>query len=424
MIIGFSQGFVLASSQPSSRDPYDSTEPVDPLCGDGRLDPGEECDDGNNGPYDGCSPRCLREFCGDGFVQAEMREECDNGSICSHNELLFCRQDLDCRSCLPVPGVGVTRCGGDAYAKLCRTNDDCMLVNFVCMFNKKRDPTCTNVCRFFRSSSSSSSVRSSLISVALYEPVCGNGILDIEEECDEGEANADDLPNACRTDCLQPFCGDGVWDDLFGEACDQGEWNADDERDRCRTNCMLPLCGDGVLDSGEQCDDGNMVDNDGCSGECLVPEIWCGNGVIESGEQCDDGNISFGDGCSPVCTMESDIALLVQETCGDGVVDFGEQCDDGNVRSGDGCSSLCQDEVLVIDFVHCGNGVLEPGEQCDDGNASDIDGCDRLCRGAQFRFAASVTQPRAFVGDTGPAVIVIMASGAAAGYAWMRRKFT
>ena len=30
------------------------------------------------------------------------------------------------------------------------------------------------------------------------------------------------------------------------------------------------ICGDGVLDPGEQCDDGNLLDGDGCSAICEV----------------------------------------------------------------------------------------------------------------------------------------------------------
>jgi len=36
---------------------------------------------------------------------------------------------------------------------------------------------------------------------------------------------------------------------------------------------------------------------------CPVPE--CGNGMKETGEQCDDGNRSNGDGCSSRCTIET-----------------------------------------------------------------------------------------------------------------------
>ena len=47
-------------------------------CGDGNLDPGEECDDGNNVSGDGCSSACREEFCGDGIIQPG--EECDDGN--------------------------------------------------------------------------------------------------------------------------------------------------------------------------------------------------------------------------------------------------------------------------------------------------------------------------------------------------------
>ena len=54
---------------------------------------------------------------------------------------------------------------------------------------------------------------------------------------------------------------------------------------------------------------------------------------ITAGEQCDDGNTADGDGCSSTCQLSS---------CGDGVVDSGEGCDDGGTLDGDGCSSTCQ----------------------------------------------------------------------------------
>jgi fibro-slime domain-containing protein len=51
-----------------------------PVCGDGILGIGEECDDGvNPGGYGQCGPDCkLGEFCGDGVVQPD-KEDCDDG---------------------------------------------------------------------------------------------------------------------------------------------------------------------------------------------------------------------------------------------------------------------------------------------------------------------------------------------------------
>jgi hypothetical protein len=60
------------------------------------------------------------------------------------------------------------------------------------------------------------------------KPVCGNGVVEINEECDDGALNSDTVPDACRsTNCKRAFCGDGVVDlfedcegnNLSGETC-------------------------------------------------------------------------------------------------------------------------------------------------------------------------------------------------------------
>jgi hypothetical protein len=43
-------------------------------------------------------------------------------------------------------------------------------------------------------------------------PECGNGVVEGDEECDDGDANSDTEPDACRTDCSEHRCGDGVVD--------------------------------------------------------------------------------------------------------------------------------------------------------------------------------------------------------------------
>ena len=50
-----------------------------PLCGDGEVDPGEACDDGNQDDNDACLVGCVAASCGDGFVMAGV-EECDDGN--------------------------------------------------------------------------------------------------------------------------------------------------------------------------------------------------------------------------------------------------------------------------------------------------------------------------------------------------------
>jgi len=89
-------------------------------------------------------------------------------------------------------------------------------------------------------------------------------------------------------------------------------------------------CGDGAVDPGEECDDGNLVDGDGCDSNCKT--TGCGNGIVTSGEVCDDGNLVDGDGCDSNCTLTA---------CGNGVRAGSEQCDDGNLIDGDGCQANC-----------------------------------------------------------------------------------
>src|SRR5262249_876252 len=49
------------------------------ICGNGVLDLGEDCDDGNTDNTDACTSECQPATCGDGFVQAGV-EACDDGN--------------------------------------------------------------------------------------------------------------------------------------------------------------------------------------------------------------------------------------------------------------------------------------------------------------------------------------------------------
>lgn len=140
--------------------------------------------------------------------------------------------------------------------------------------------------------------------------VCGDGIVASDELCDDGPDGNDGAYGHCGKDCKSrgPFCGDGSVQKAEGEACDDG-LNLSTYGKGCAPGCMkAPFCGDGLVQAPfEQCDDG---DNDGSYGKCApecVPGPRCGDGKVQSaeGEQCDDGNRKNRDGCNVSCKNES-----------------------------------------------------------------------------------------------------------------------
>jgi cysteine-rich repeat protein len=172
-----------------------------------------------------------------------------------------------------------------------------------------------------------------------------------------GEPQTGTVTGSAVKNWVAAKCGDGIVNQA-GEECDDGNLI---NGDGCDNNCTITRCGNGIVDPGEQCDDGNGIDGDGCDHNCTF--TGCGNGIVTLGEQCDDGNLVDGDGCDHNCTLPG---------CGNVIVDPGEQCDDGNHINGDGCDNNCT-------FSGCGNGIVDPGEECDDGNHVNGDGCDNNC---------------------------------------------
>lgn len=51
---------------------------------------------------------------------------------------------------------------------------------------------------------------------------------------------------------------------------------------------VAAVCGDGILQAGEECDDSNLINDDGCSSDCeneVSPA--CNDGILQAGEECD-----------------------------------------------------------------------------------------------------------------------------------------
>jgi cysteine-rich repeat protein len=136
-------------------------------------------------------------------------------------------------------------------------------------------------------------------------PVCGNGRVELGEQCDDGNQT---ICDGCSPSCQVERCGDGAI--CPGEGCDDGN---DTPCDGC-TNCHPDSCGDHVLCAGETCDQAG-----GCASCSACASSVCGDGIVCPGEECDDGNGNACDGCT-ACTLDR---------CGDGVIcaSEGETCE-------------------------------------------------------------------------------------------------
>lgn len=102
------------------------------------------------------------------------------------------------------------------------------------------------------------------------------------------------------------ICGDGVTDGT--EQCDDGNLVT---TDACIA-CVSATCGDGFIQSGvEQCDDADAVNGNGCDNNCTFTA--CGNGILTDPEICDDGNTVNGDGCEKDCTSTLPLGTVLAE---------------------------------------------------------------------------------------------------------------
>ena len=189
---------------------------------------------------------------------------------------------------------------------------------------------------------------------------------------------------------LAPLCGDGVFDD--GEVCDDGNDQAGDGCGDCAVepgftcagtpSACAAICADSLVRGAETCDDGNTADGDGCaaacseelgyacSGEPSSCATVCGDGIIAGAEVCDDLDVADGDGCSALCAQEPGFVCSGEPStcttvCGDSIVAGLEQCDDGsgNADVPDACRTTCL-------LPACGDQLVDTGEQCDDGTAN------------------------------------------------------
>ena len=306
------------------------------VCGDGQPDAGEECDDGNASPGDGCSATCTVEPGFDCTMavagQTEVNlltdgsfENFDDGSWPTINHSLF-GDDLVCDdSCFGTPAAA---------------GEDGSLIsgNYVLVaggsFSQSSTGTVISSATVFPTTATTLSFQwATLFSGPDGDPCTGASdrlVLQIDgivvwfspgavgpcTNVTPYEEVIFDLDSLEAVNACGGFgCNDGNSHVItfFGSATgippDVGLTNImlDDVRLieplvppilPQPSVCTAIICGDGLLGSTEQCDDGNLTNGDGCSNTCEIeqPDFVCEAPVppAASGENIGDGSLESG----------------------------------------------------------------------------------------------------------------------------------
>jgi cysteine-rich repeat protein len=93
---------------------------VAPVCGDGLVGPGEQCDDGNSSSTDGCVS-CEVARCGDSFVRQGV-EQCDDGNASNTDGCTSACQNAVCGDRFVRQGVEQCDDGNASNTDLCTTS--------------------------------------------------------------------------------------------------------------------------------------------------------------------------------------------------------------------------------------------------------------------------------------------------------------
>jgi cysteine-rich repeat protein len=218
-------------------------------------------------------------------------------------------------------------------------------------------------------------------STPLVAGVCGDGVLNLGEQCDPGPDGGPGCDKDCNFFCIpDTINGNALCDDH--NPCNGIEACAGDDND---AGVPAHTCAKGTPEpDGTPCGSGSMCHAGVCAGAAV-----CGNGIVEGSEECDLGSENgTGAGCDGDCrwTCVADDptrdcaatgGCATQGTCNEAthVCTAGTPVADGTPC---GTNQVCRSGSCIS--VTCGDGVVEAPEQCDFGQANGIGtGCEANC---------------------------------------------
>ncbi len=308
-------------------------------CGNGAVDAGELCDDGNLIGCDGCSATCqeIEGVCGDGT--SECAEQCDDGNAtdgdgcdadCTPTGLAEVRflSERPIGSCLVQWGLQLGNARINPRTSLPYERQSCMDGDPECDTDGRINQSCqfrARTCVRAPDETASGCSTAAVDFVKLRRPRVDVGSDPIDL------ANADRIAEALMSLGGDVRSGDRVLQS--GPAIETPE-SCTPQFD-LEVPIRIGKSGKRTINMAARGVDGSLMKKNLIRLTCTENDAVCGDGTLTPGEACDDGNTAGCDGCSADCRVES---------CGDGVAECSEQCDEGdaNASSESRCAESCQ----------------------------------------------------------------------------------
>ena len=282
------------------------------ICGDGKIQESEDCKN--------CSEDakvCKTKTCGDGKIDKESWEECDDGKNngkdgqCTLKCIKYDPEKPKCGNWEIEEGENCESCPVDLWEKCVKNGDEnppktCRNGKIDNWEDCKNCPEDVWECSAWCGNGKiedAENCRNCPEDVKECEWICGDGKIQESEDC----KNCSEDAKVCKT----KTCGDGKIDKESWEECDDGKNNGKDEK--CTLKCTKynpdkPKCGNWEIEDGENCETCSVDLWEKCvkDGDENPPKI-CGNGKIDNWEQCDPKDVNKTNWweywCSNLCKM-------------------------------------------------------------------------------------------------------------------------
>ena len=229
----------------------------------------------------------------------------------------------------------------------CTQNNDCGSITSTITCNGNNVVNVTNAPQCITGECSENIINNTLevCQFGCYQGQCIPGECEVDSDCLSDTETEQCLGNDLNVTSVDYFCNQGTCQQetesnieectfgcsenqcIPGECNDNADCGSEEINNFCvgddlHTVTISPICTQDLT-----CDD---ITNEqittcefGCKGGVCKPyNPKCGNGILDSGEQCDDDNINNGDGCSSQCLVET-----CEDVCKEKPFDFDVQID-------------------------------------------------------------------------------------------------